>query len=29
MQYEKQYRQAVMSESIGVYQVNFSKDLIE
>ena len=29
MQYEKQYRQAVMSESIVVYQVNFSKDLIE
>ena len=29
MQYEKRYRQAVMSESIVVYQVNFSKDLIE
>ena len=29
MQYEKQYRQAVMNESIVVYQVNFSKDLIE
>lgn len=29
MQYDKQYRQAVMSESIVVYQVNFSKDLIE
>ena len=29
MQYDKQYRQAVMSESIVVYQVNFSQDLIE
>lgn len=29
MQYDKQYRLAVMNDSMVVYQVNFSRDLIE